>query len=115
MMNEYTDIIRGLLRKTESRRLNWTPTEIKNQFIAPLGEGTVQMDFFDIEDQMTDPDSTIYRVDFLNNKGESVANTLVSDRTDSNFDLLDKLWKEVTDSYYRRTETLSSMREALGL
>lgn len=114
-MDELTDIIRGLLSKTEQRKINWSPTSVRNQFQASLGDGSVQMDFFDIEDQMNDPESTLYRVDILNSRGESIAYSAVSDATDSDFELMRDLWKEITDFYYRRSETLSSMRAALGI
>lgn len=114
-MNELTDILKGLLTKTIERNIGWTPTDVRNQFHASLGDGSVRMDYFDVEDQMNDPESTIYRLDILNDRGETVAYTAVSDRTDSDFELMANLWRELTDYYYRRSETISSVRTALGI
>lgn len=115
-MNQYIEIIKELYRQTKARQISWEPTSVRNQYSIPLGMGAIQFDYYDEFDSMRVLGiESIYRVNFLNQRGETINTISIDKKIDPNYELFDNLWTEITNSYYQKVETIDSMLRALGL
>lgn len=113
-IDEYQEIIEELLRQTRTRKIEWTPSSINNQFTISLGDGSITIDYYDEEDRDEEEDP-IYRVIFYNQRGESIVSLSIWNATDPDYALFSNLWKEIIDKYYLKKETLASIRQSLGM
>lgn len=113
MTNEYKQIVEALISQTKTRKIEWLPTNIRNQFSVSLGDGTVVVDYFDDDNRMDE--MPLYKIAFLNMRDETIENLCVWDDTNEDYNLFHSLWTELTDSYFKRSETLGSIRAALGI
>ena len=118
-MDKRISILKELLERTKKREVNWTPTNIIDQYSLELGTGKIALDYNRPKEGYANPFAPDYEylATFYNNKGtviESISAEVV-DKDDEVYNLLDNLWTEIEDAYLGRNETLNSMMDALGL
>lgn len=94
---------------TESHHIIWTSTSTDAQFMTTLGDATLSIDQFTI-----DNNSFSHTIVIFNNKGNAIFkyDTLEGDNTAIST-LVAEIYNLVENYYYRKDETIRSLRAAL--
>lgn len=114
---EYRQVIQKLYIMTKSNEKVWTRTNLISQFSVESGKGRINIIYNDQEQIVLGPVPPIYQLLILNENNE-IIDSVDSDGPHKNnemYELLDKLWKEIVDQYYKKTETITSIKEDLGI
>lgn len=116
-MNNELEIVQRLYELTKSNEKVWSRTSLVSQFSVESGKGRINFIYNDPELANGEYIPPIYRILILNDRHEVLESIDVEE--DKKYTLLyqrmEKLWLEIQDKYYKKSETLASIKEDLGL
>lgn len=116
-MEEYQQIVQKLYDMTKLKEKVWSRTNLISQFSVESGKGRFNIIYNDPDQVYIGPTPPVYQLLILNENNE-IIESIDSDCTYKNkgmYELMDKLWKEIVDQYYKKTETIKSIKEDLGI
>lgn len=115
-MENTKQIIEKLYEMTKSNEKVWSRTNLVSQFTVESGKGRINIIYTDPDQVHIGPLPPVYQLLILNKNSEVIDSFGVDlDEKDEIYLLLDKLWKEINDKYYCVSETITSIKEDLGI
>lgn len=115
-MNEdkFLDLAQRIYDKTKRNALNWTPGSTANSYQTPLGSGAVLIWYNTEEEQYPiNFNCPLVGLTFLNDRGETIGSVNSFDSTDSNYEMLNKIYSLAENNYMKIDETIKSMFDDL--
>lgn len=107
--DDIASILSDVLELTESNQIRWTLTSASAQFMTTLGEASLTIEQFDLGDNSCSHSITIF-----NSKGNAIFayDTIEGDNMTIS-SLIEKIYNLVENRFYKRDETIKSLKAAL--
>lgn len=116
-MNNELQIVERLYDLTKSNKKVWSRTNLVSQFTVESGKGRFKIAHNDIDLLTLGPQPPLYQLLILNNENEIIESIEVEtkDKNTRLYMVMENLWEEIQDKYYKKSETLRSIKEDLGI
>lgn len=116
-MNNELQIVERLYDLTKSNKKVWSRTNLVSQFTVESGKGRFKIVQNDPDLLSLGPQPPLYQLLILNNENEIIESIDVEskDKNTRLFMVMKNLWDEIQDKYYKKSETIKSIKEDLGL
>lgn len=107
---DITAILTDILNLTKDNKIRWTSTSTDAQFMTTLGDASIIIDQFSMGQN-----ANYYTLSIYNNKGNVIYHydtTQCEDVTISS--LIEKIYIAAENLFYKRDETIQSIKNALS-
>lgn len=107
--NDIVSILTDILDLTQKNQVRWTVTSTEDQFMVAIGNASIAIDRFMIED-----DPVYYTLRIYNSKGNVVySHNSFEDGNITISSLIEKIYMKADNFIYKRDETIQSIKNTL--